>query len=121
MAHFAKLDENNKVTQVVVVNNNVIMVEGQESEIAGIQFLAEITGHTNWRQTSYNGNFRGKYAAIGQTYDEAKDAFRWEKPYRTWIWDENIKDWTAPISKPQDGKLYAWFDGNENWVEVVTE
>jgi hypothetical protein len=121
MAHFAKLDEDNKVVEVVVVHNNELLIDGQESEAKGIQFLTAITGHSNWKQTSYNGNFRGKYAAIGQVYDEAKDAFRWEKPYRTWIWDDEKKNWVAPIPKPEDGKLYGWFDATETWVEITTD
>lgn len=89
MAHFAKLDENNVVLEVNVVNNaelvtskttttgKYIQVTTIESEEKGIVFLTEWSnGHSNWKQTSYNGNFRGKYAAIGDIYDTEVDEFR---------------------------------------------
>jgi hypothetical protein len=75
MAHFAKLDENNTVTQVVVVRNQDILVDDVESEQAGKDFLASIGLPGNWVQTSYNGNFRGPFAGTGSTYDPIKDEF----------------------------------------------
>jgi hypothetical protein len=79
MAHFAKLDENNFVVQVCVVNNEVLDVQNEEQ--SGIDFLTDWSnGYTNWKQTSYNGNFRYNYAAIGYKYDETADAFIAPKP-----------------------------------------
>lgn len=77
MAHFAQLDENNIVTGVLVVNNEKLIDEsGNESEQKGIDFLKGLFGQdTKWVQTSYNGNFRGKYAGIGDWYDEENDKF----------------------------------------------
>jgi hypothetical protein len=77
MAHFAKLDENNKVIEVIVVSNDDILDEnGEENEEIGIEFCKMIQGsNTNWKQTSYNGNFRGRYAGIGMYYDEINDEF----------------------------------------------
>jgi hypothetical protein len=77
MAHFAKLDENNKVIEVIVVSNQDILDEnGNESEGIGIEFCRMIQGpNTNWRQTSYNNTFRGRYAGIGMYYDEINDEF----------------------------------------------
>ncbi len=75
MAHFAKLDNNNVVTAVHVINNEIIVVDNVESEQAGIDFLIQLHGHTNWKQTSYNNNFRGKYAGIGDVYDLQTDTF----------------------------------------------
>jgi hypothetical protein len=77
MAHFAKLDENNKVIEVIVVSNDDILDEnGNESEEVGIKFCRMIQGeNTNWKQTSYNGNFREKYAGIGMYYDQMEDKF----------------------------------------------
>ncbi len=77
MAHFAKLDENNKVIEVIVVSNDDILDEnGDESEEVGIKFCRMIQGeNTNWKQTSYNGNIRGRYAGIGMYYDETIDEF----------------------------------------------
>ena len=77
MAHFAKLDENNKVIEVIVVSNQDILDEnGNESEEIGIEFCRMIQGsNTNWRQTSYNNTFRCRYAGIGMYYDEINDEF----------------------------------------------
>jgi len=75
MAHFAQLDENNVVMQVIVVNNAELLDEsGQESEAKGIAFCQSLFGGT-WKQTSYNANFRGKYAGVGDKYDPVKDEF----------------------------------------------
>lgn len=76
MAHFAKL-ENNVVSQVIVINNEVITDEnGQEQEALGVAFCKSLYGEdTDWKQTSYNGNFRGQYAGSGMVYDPIKDEF----------------------------------------------
>ena len=77
MAHFAKLNENNLVTQVVVISNQECLdSDGQESEEIGIAFCKSIYGAgSRWVQTSYNGKTRGKYAGIGDTYDPVADVF----------------------------------------------
>jgi hypothetical protein len=76
MAHFAKLDANNVVEQVIVVNNNELMENGEESEAKGIAFCKSLFGSdTRWVQTSYNASFRGVYAGIGYTYDAENDVF----------------------------------------------
>lgn len=77
MAHFAELDANNVVTRVIVVGNPDCLDEnGQESEAVGVSFCQQLFGdNARWVQTSYNGNFRGVYAGIGYTYDEANDVF----------------------------------------------
>lgn len=76
MAHFAQLDENNVVTQVIVVSNDELMDNGVESEAKGIAFCQSLFGaDTRWVQTSYNAKFRGVYAGIGFTYDAGKDVF----------------------------------------------
>jgi len=75
MAHFAQLDENNIVTQVIVVNNSELLDEnGNESEAKGIAFCQSLFGG-NWKQTSYNANFRKNYAGIGFSYDPVADEF----------------------------------------------
>jgi hypothetical protein len=75
MAHFAQLDQNNVVTQIIVVNNTELLDEnGQELESKGIEFCQNLFGG-QWVQTSYNANFRGKYAAIGDIYDSIQDLF----------------------------------------------
>lgn len=78
MAHFAELDENNRVIQVIVVSNDAINPNNEET--TGIEFLQSLYGHSNWKQTSYNLNFRKNWAFIGSTYDEARDAFIQDKP-----------------------------------------
>ena len=75
MAHFAKLDNNNVVLAVHVVSNDVITINGEESEQVGIEFLSALHGHNNWKQTSYNKTFRQNYASIGYVYNEELDAF----------------------------------------------
>jgi len=121
MAHFAKLDENNNVIVVHVVNNDVITVDDVESEQAGIDFLTSLHGHTLWKQTSYNGNIRKNYAGIGYTYDAERDAFIAPKPYASWILDEDTCRWQSPTPMPTDGKVYTWNEDTTSWVEVPTE
>jgi hypothetical protein len=117
MAHFAKLDENNIVLAVHVVNNDVITVNGVESEQAGVDFLSDLHGHPTWKQTSYNGSFRKNYAAIGMSYDATKDAFIPAKPFASWTLNEDTCQWQAPVSHPQDEKLYIWDENNQSWIE----
>ena len=76
MAHFAKI-ENGSVTQVIVVNNDVLDNKPfPESEAIGVAFCQSLFGaDTEWAQTSYSGAFRGKYAGVGMTYDPIKDEF----------------------------------------------
>jgi hypothetical protein len=77
MAHFAKINENSLVTEILVINNTDCLDEnGQESESVGITFCQSLYGpNTRWVQTSYNGNIRGKYAGVGDTYDETTGVF----------------------------------------------
>ena len=76
MAHFAKIDRWNTVVEVIVVNNDVITVDGVEDEQVGIDFCKSLYGQdTIWKQTSYSGSFRGCYAGIGYTYDWDNDVF----------------------------------------------
>jgi hypothetical protein len=76
MAHFAKLNKNNIVVEVLVLENKVITnKDGIEVEELGAEFLKKLTGHSNWKQTSYSGSFRGIYAGIGTFYDLKLDKF----------------------------------------------
>ena len=120
MAHFAELDENNIVLRVVVISNDDLVGENsQESEALGIQVCRKIFGAgTNWAQTSYNGNFRKKYAGIGDKYEPAADVFYWpEAPFPSWTLDSNF-DWQPPTPMPTDGKRYSWDEESLSWVEV---
>jgi len=119
MAHFAKLDENNIVLAVHVVNNDVITVNGVESEQVGIDFLTDLHGHTSWKQTSYNGTIRKNYAGIGFVYDASRDAFIASQPWASWILNETTCQWEPPVACPTDGKLYGWFEPNQQWIEIT--
>jgi hypothetical protein len=117
MAHFAQLDETNIVTQVIVVNNNELLIDGVESEAKGIEFCQSLFGG-NWVQTSYNKNFRKNYAGIGFIYDLTLDAFYAPQPYSSWVLDEDAI-WQAPVAYPTDGKTYLWDETTLQWVEVT--
>jgi hypothetical protein len=96
MAHFAELDNNNIVTRVIVVSNDDILdVNGNESEEIGKQFCLQF-GDGPWVQTSYNANFRKNYAGIGATYDPVRDAFIPKQPHPDWVLDEETCRWRPP-------------------------
>jgi hypothetical protein len=107
MAHFARIDENNIVQEVLVVDNS--------QEHRGEEFLANDLGlGGRWIQTSYNNNFRKQYAGIGFTYDEAKDIFVQSQPFPSWALDEN-SDWQPPVARPND--LSYWDEDTLSWIE----
>lgn len=118
MAHFAKLDDNGTVLAVHVVNNNVITIDGVESEQAGIDFLTQLHNHPNWKQTSYSGAFRNRFAGINYKYDSIKDAFIPDQPFPSWILNETTLEWDAPVAYPTDGKVYDWTEATTSWTEV---
>jgi hypothetical protein len=99
MAHFAELDENNKVLQVIVVHNNELLVDGKEDEQKGIDFCVDLLGG-KWVQTSFNATFRKNYAGIGYVYDEIRDAFIAPKPFDSWTLNEETCQWEEPIPEP---------------------
>lgn len=107
MAHFARIDDNNLVTEVVVVSN--------DQEHRGQEFLAIDCGlGGTWIQTSYNHNIRKQYAGIGYTYDAAADVFIAPQPFPSWSLDGNF-DWQAPYPKPEGN--YYWDEPSLSWVE----
>ena len=109
MAHFAKLDSNNIVTEVIVAEQDFI-----NSGVVGDSFL--------WVQTSYNGNFRKNYAGIGMTYDKTRDAFIPPQPYASWTLVEDTCQWNPPITHPDDDRMYTWdediyqADNTKGWI-----
>lgn len=117
MAHFAELDANNVVLRVIVVHNNELMDNGQESEAKGVAFCQSLFGG-NWKQTSYNANIRKNYAGQGFTYDAQRDAFIPPKPFSSWVLNEATCQWDSPVPYPTDGKRYVWDEAQQNWVEV---
>jgi hypothetical protein len=118
MAHFAKLDDNNRVLEVLVVSNDITIIDGVESEQAGIDFLTNLLGYSKWKQTSYNSNMRKRFAGIGYQYREDLDAFITPKPFASWTFNESTCDWDCPVSFPTDGKDYLWNETNQSWVET---
>jgi hypothetical protein len=119
MAHFAELDDNNIVKQVIVVHNNELLDEsGIESEQKGINFCTNLLGG-RWVQTSYNSNIRKNYAAIGYIYDPIADHFFAPQPYLSWTLDANAQ-WQAPTPCPvEEGKFFIWDEPTLSWVEVA--
>ena len=118
MAHFAELDQDNKVVRVTVVHNNELLDGGVESEQKGAEFCQNLLGG-RWVQTSYNGNFRKNFAGPGYIYDETRDAFIPPKPFDSWILNEDTCLWSSPVDMPSDGKLYVWDEAQTNWIEVT--
>lgn len=117
MAHFAELDSNNIVQQVIVVANADIEDDnGVEQESIGIAFCQSLFGSdTIWKQTSYNATIRKNYAGIGYSYDSGRDAFVAPQPYASWVLDDTTCIWKAPIDRPeltlaemQNGSDYRW-------------
>jgi hypothetical protein len=110
MAHFAELDENNIVVQVLVTDNDY--------PNEGYDWLVETFGGT-WVQTSYNATIRKNFAGIGYSYDETRDAFIAPKPFESWLLNEETCSWEAPKPHPTDGKLYNWDEESQEWIEYV--
>jgi len=123
MASFAKIGLNNKVIEVLSVNNEVLKdANGIEQESIGIDFLTKLTDYPLWKQTSYNANFRKNFAGIGMTYDEDRDAFIPKKPFNSWVLNEDTCLWEAPVAMPTltqeqiDNKnYYKWNEQNQTW------
>lgn len=126
MAHFAELDQDNIVLQVIVVGNDSINnLPFPESEPVGISFCQSLLGaETRWAQTSYNANFRYNYAGIGYTFDPLaapNGAFIPPKPYPSWLLNTNTFQWEPPVPYPTDGGIYEWDEETQSWVLVPIE
>lgn len=106
MSHFAKINNNNIVEEVIVAEQDFI-----NSGAVGDSFL--------WIQTSYNGNFRKNFAGTGFTYDKTRDAFIPAQPYPSWTLDEDTCLWECPVAYPDDGKEYEWNETDQQWDEVT--
>jgi hypothetical protein len=119
MAHYAFLNENNIVTEVITGKNE------NEEGVNWEQHYGNFRGQV-CKRTSYNTMggvhqlggtpFRKNYAGIGYIYDETRDAFISPKPYNSWILNESTCNWEAPIAYPTDGQIYSWNEENQNWT-----
>ncbi len=112
MAHYAFLDENNIVTEVIVGIDETELIEGLHPET----WYGNFRGQT-CKRTSYNNRIRKLYAAIGYKYDAVADVFISQQPYPSWSLDENF-DWQPPTPRPNDGK-WRWDEELGNWVEAL--
>lgn len=117
MAHYAKINSEGIVESVIVISNSDEMVNGVESEAAGVAFCQQLTGHQNWKKTSYNGTIRKRYAGVGYSYREDLDAFVAPQPFPSWALDLDA-DWQPPVPMPNDGKMYTWDEVNQAWIEL---
>ena len=125
MAHFAELDQNNKVLQVVVISNEDVDANGGDQSAEAETFVATIVPFNPfggaWKQTSYSGSFRKQYAGIGYSYDSSKDKFILPQPYPSWSLDSN-DDWEAPVTVPNVTEISgltvftSWDEPNLQWL-----
>jgi hypothetical protein len=113
MAHYAFLDDNNIVTEVIVGIDETELIEGLEPEVWYGNFRGQAC-----KRTSYNSNIRKNYAGIGYTYDSIKDAFIAPQPFESWVLDEETCRWEAPVAYPTEGGPYSWDEDSLSWVEL---
>jgi len=126
LAHFCRLDENNIVTQVIVVaNEDTTDTNGVEVEEIGVAFCKKLLGaETNWKQTSYNNNFRVRYAGTGYSYNAELDAFIAPSPFESWVLVEETADWESPVgpapelteAQVESRSFYKWDEEELEWV-----
>jgi hypothetical protein len=126
MAHYAFLDTNNIVTEVIVGRNEDEIVDGiSDWEAHYGEFRGQVckrTSYNTYAGVNQNGGtpYRKNYAGIGFTYDEGRDAFIAPKPFSSWVLDEETCTWKAPTSYPEGGKHY-WDEETFSWLEIVEE
>lgn len=113
MAHYAFLDKNNIVTEVIVGIDETQLIEGIDPETWYAEFRKQVC-----KRTSYNGNIRKNYAGIGFAYDTARDAFIPPKPFDSWVLNEATCQWVAPLDYPTEGNYY-WNEELGNWSEII--
>jgi hypothetical protein len=129
MAHYARVNSENIVTYVTPIPNEMITdengVEHEEWALTHLYSTIPDSVNDRWIQTSYNNNFRKRYAGLGYTWDEVRNAFIPPKPYASWTFDEQTLDWEPPIPMPQisdppdsNGPFYIWNEEIGNWQSV---
>ena len=113
MAHYAFLDADGVVTEVITGIDETELIEGLLPETWYGNFRGQVC-----KRTSYNNNIRKNYAGIGYAYDTVRDAFIAPKPYPSWVLDEATCRWEAPVAMPSEGGPWAWDEDTESWVAV---
>jgi hypothetical protein len=129
MAHYALLDENNTVINVITgVDENIIQTDLDGTQVGGSSEAWETFYATRpWlnaascKRTSYNSNIRKNYAGIGYIYDATRDAFIPPKPFNSWVLDEATCRWQAPTPYPTDNKFYYWSEDELSWKEITND
>jgi hypothetical protein len=116
MSHFAQIDENNIVTRVLVI----------EQDVVDTGLFGEPSSFVQTSYNTYGGEhrlggtpLRKNYAGIGYTYDSVRDAFIPPKPFNSWVLNEDTCQWDAPVAMPTDDKRYSWDEDSVNWIEVT--
>lgn len=109
MAYYAKLQDQNRVVQVIAIPNEV-----EPTEAAGVAYCQSLFGG-QWIKTSYNGTIRKNYAGLGFTYDPTRDAFVPPRPFPSWLFDEQTCRWNPPEPYPTDGNYYRWDEYTQTW------
>jgi hypothetical protein len=110
MAHYAFLDSNNIVTEVITGIDETELIDDLDPETWYGNFRGQVC-----KRTSYNGNIRKNYAGIGFTYDKERDAFIAPKPFESWLLNEDTCQWQAPVDYPSDGLTYIWNEDQIDW------
>lgn len=114
MAHYAFLDKDNIVTEVIVGIDESELIEGKNPE----KWYEEFRGQRCVR-TSYNGNIRARFAGIGYTYDEQRDVFIAPRPFPSWVLNDETTIWEAPVPLPSDDCLYSWNEETQSWEQIA--
>ena len=116
MAHYAFLDDNNVVTEVITGIHETETIEGLDTETWYGNFRGQAC-----KRTSYNGNIRANYASVGGKYDPNFDVFIAPQPYPSWKLNYTTYNWEAPIARPDkvDGFVWKWSEINKEWIQVA--
>jgi len=113
MAHYAFLNADSVVTEVITGIDETELIEGLLPETWYGNFRGQVC-----KRTSYNNNIRFNYAGVGYTYDTARDAFIAPQPFASWVLDEATCRWGAPVPMPSEGGPWAWDEDTESWIAV---
>jgi hypothetical protein len=125
MAHYAFLDENNIVTEVITGVDETELIDGLDPETWYGNFRGQVCKRTSYNthdgEHLYGGTpFRKNYAGVGDTYDTVRDAFLPPKPFDSWVLDEDTCQWNPPTPYPTDGKTYEWDEATTSWIEIAS-